>query len=79
MSDDLDPISDLQGRLARLETSLAHVRTGQAPPKPVDLLAWRANDTQPTASWWHTLREDWQGLSEAIRDWAIRFEARLGR
>jgi hypothetical protein len=90
---DLDPISELQGRLAQLETSLTHARTGKPPPQPVDLLAWRATATStvpmPATGWrppgWrlaviaHILREDWRGMSQAIRTWAIRFEERLGR
>lgn len=90
MADDPDPVSELRERLIRLDTSLAHVREGRTPVPPLDLLTWRAdtralvaaNDERRGWTWQATmraLREDWRGLSEAIRDWAIRFEARLHR
>ena len=90
---DLDTVSGLQQRLAQLEISLSNVRKGKAAAPPVDLLAWRAAattsvPTAQTAGWrppgWRlaaimrSLREDWHGLSEAVRTWAIRFEKRLG-
>ncbi len=90
---DLDPVSGLQQRLAQLEATLGHVRQGKAPPQPVDLLSWRAANLNvppaTTVGWrppgWRlaaitrSLREDWHGLSESVRTWAIRFEERLGR
>ena len=93
MSDDFDPASDLHDRLAKLESSLTCIRTGKAPPQPVDLLSWRAAAAiaapPPMRSWrppgWRleaiarSLHEDWEGLSETVRTWAVRFEARLGR
>ncbi len=89
---DLDAVSGLQQRLAELETTLSNVRKGQAPPQPVDLLSWRAAaiSVPPAPSSWRppgwrfeaiarSLREDWHGLSETVRTWAIRFEERLSR
>lgn len=93
MPDDLDPISELQGRLAHLETSLTHIRQGKAPPKKVDLLSWRAANTNmapaPTPGWrppsWRldaitrSLRENWIALGDIFRNWATRVEERFGR
>ncbi len=86
---DLDPASDLQQRLAVIEASLAHIRLGKPPPQPVDLMAWRVDATvphatEPYAGWrvatiLRCLREDWHGLSEAIRDWGLRVEERFSR
>lgn len=84
---DLDPISELQARLAHLETKLTYARTGRAPPKSVDLLHWRANssaeapakDEGAFATIVRSLREDWQGLSEAFRTWALSVEERFSR
>jgi hypothetical protein len=86
---DLDPASDLHQRLARIEASLGHIRLGKAPTQPVDLMAWRVDTrvphpTEPYAGWrpgaiLRCLREDWHGLTEAIRNWGVRFEERIGR
>ena len=86
---DLDVTSDLQQRLARIETTLVHIRLGRAPSQPVDLMAWRVDTTvphptEPYAGWrlktiLRCLREDWHGLTEAIRNWGVRFEERIGR
>jgi hypothetical protein len=86
---DLDPASDLQQRLARIEASLVHIRLGKPPTEPVDLMAWRADtstppSTAPYAGWrleaiLRCLREDWHGLTEAIRNWGLRVEERFSR
>ena len=86
---DLDPASDLQRRVAVIEATLLHIRLGKAPPQSVDLMAWRADTsvphpTEPYAGWRlgtiaRCLREDWHGLTEAIRDWGVRVEERFSR
>jgi hypothetical protein len=84
---DPDPISELQARLTQLQTKLTYARTGKAPPKPVDLLHWRANsgadalakDAGGVATIVRSLREDWQSLREAIRTWTLGVEERFGR
>lgn len=86
---DLDVTSDLQQRLARIEASLIHIRLGKAPAQPVDLMAWRVDTsvpppTEPYAGWrmeaiLRCLREDWHGMTEAIRNWGVRFEERFSR
>lgn len=86
---DRDSTSDLQQRLARIETDLVHIRLGKAPAQPVDLMAWRANipasssgeprDGWRTQSILRCLREDWNGLTEAIRNWGLRVEERFSR
>ena len=89
---DRDPVSDLHQRLAELESTLTYARQGKSPPQPVDLLSWRADlpdrngdgaegerSRSTLQGVVRSLREDWHGLSEAVRTWAIRFEARLGR
>jgi hypothetical protein len=86
---DLDATPDLQQRLARIETSLLHIRLGKTPSPPVDLMAWRADTSvrpapEPYAGWrpgaiLRCLRDDWHGLSEAIRNWGTRVENRFGR
>jgi hypothetical protein len=53
---ELDVTSDLQQRLARIETSLLHIRLGRAPAQPVDPMAWRLDtrvphSTEPYAGW----------------------------
>ncbi len=93
MSDDFDPASDLHDRLAQLETSLTYVRTGRAPPQPVDLLSGRAATTVaaplPMSGWrppgWRleaiarSLHEDWIALGDIFRNWATRVEERFSR
>ena len=93
MSDDLDPASDLHDRLAKLESSLTYVRTGKAPPQPVDLLSWRAGALNvPPAPMpsgrppgWRreailrSLHEDWIALGDIFRNWATRVEERFSR
>lgn len=86
---DLDPASDLQQRLALIEASLIHIRLGKAPAQPVDLMAWRVDTTVPHPTEPYTgwrlatirrcLREDWHGLTEAIRNWGLRVEERFSR
>jgi hypothetical protein len=86
---DLDPASDLQQRLTQIEASLLHIRRGTPPPRPVDLMAWRVDTTvphptEPYAGWrletiLRCLREDWNGMTEAIRNWGVRFEERFSR
>ena len=86
---DLDVTSDLQQRLARIDAALVHIRLGKAPPRPVDLMAWRVDSrvphpTEPYAGWrvetiLRCLREDWLGMTEAIRNWGVRFEERISR
>jgi hypothetical protein len=86
---DLDVTSDLQQRLARIEASLLHLRLGKTPPQPIDLMAWRVDatiphPTEPYAGWrletiLRCLREDWHGMTEAIRNWGVRFEERFSR
>jgi hypothetical protein len=86
---DLDVTSDLQQRLARIETTLLHLRLGKVPAQPVDLMAWRLDtrlphSTEPYAGWrvatiLRCLREDWHGMTEAIRNWGVRFEERFSR
>jgi len=86
---DLDVTSDLQHRLAKIEAALVHVRLGKTPPQPVDLMAWRVDTTvphptEPYAGWrveaiLRCLREDWRGMTEAIRNWGVRFEERFSR
>ena len=86
---DLDVTSDLQQRLARIEATLVHIRLGKTPSPPVDLMAWRADTSarpsgEPYAGWRleaiaRCLREDWNGLSEAIRGWGLKVEERFNR
>ena len=86
---DLDVTSDLQQRLARIETTLLHLRLGKVPAQPVDLMAWRLDTTvphptEPYAGWRRAtilrcLRENWDGMTEAIRDWGVRFDERFSR
>lgn len=86
---DLDPASELQRRLALIEANLVHIRLGKSPPQPVDLMAWRVDTsvphpTEPYAGWrvatiLRCLREDWHGLTEAIRNWGLRVEERSSR
>ena len=86
---DLDVTSDLQQRLARIETTLLHLRLGKVPAQPVDLMAWRLDTsiphpTEPYAGWrmatiLRCLHEDWHGMTEAIRDWGVRFDERFSR
>lgn len=86
---DLDVTSDLQQRLARIETTLLHLRLGKVPAQPVDLMAWRLDTrlphpTEPYAGWrvatiQRCLREDWHGMTEAICNWGVRFEERFSR
>jgi hypothetical protein len=86
---DLDVTSDLQKRLARIETTLLHLRLGKVPAQPVDPMAWRLDTsvphpTEPYAGWrvdaiLRCLREDWHGMTEAIRNWGVRFEERFSR
>ena len=86
---DLDVTSNLQQRLARIETTLLRIHLGRTPAQPVDLMAWRVDTTaphptEPYAGWrvatiLRCLREDWHGMTEAIRNWGVRFEERLSR
>lgn len=86
---DLDVTSDLQQRLARIETTLLHLRLGKVPARPADPMAWRLDarvphPTEPYAGWRlgtiaRCLREDWHGMTEAIRNWGVRFEERFSR
>ena len=79
---DRDTTSDLHERLRKLETNLTYAHQGKSPPKRVDLLSWRADTSflnRQGRSVVRDLRENWHGLSEAIRTWTIRFDARFGR
>jgi hypothetical protein len=85
---DLDITSDLQQRLGRIETRLVDLRLGKMPSQPVDLV-WRSDTsvpypTEPYAGWrvetiLHCLRDDWDGLTEAIQNWGVRLEERFSR
>lgn len=86
---DLDITSDLLQRLARIETNLLHIRLGRTPAQPVDPMAWRLDTavphpTEPYAGWrmetiLRCLREDWHGMTEAIRNWGVGLEKRFSR
>jgi hypothetical protein len=86
---DLDITSDLQQRLAQIGTRLVDLRLGKPPSQPVDLMAWRIDTsvpypTEPYAGWrvetiLHCLRDDWDGLTEAIQNWGVRLEERFSR
>lgn len=86
---DRDSPSNLQQRLARIEADLVHIRLGKAPPPTVDLMGWRANIPASSSSESHAgrrtqavlrcLRDDWNGLTEAIRNWGLRVEERFSR
>jgi hypothetical protein len=86
---DLDATSELQRRLVQIETTLVHIRRGKAQSQPVDPMVWRTNtNVRPAgdagSSWrpgaiLRCLRDDWNGLSEAIRMWGMRVEKRFCR
>jgi hypothetical protein len=84
---DLDPISKLQERLTEIEAKLTYVRTGKTPPQPVDLMSWQANDSAGAPAKdehgvgviFRSLRENWRGLNDALRNLALRVEERFSR
>jgi hypothetical protein len=86
---DLDVTSNLQRRLTLIEASLVRIHLGKAPARPVDFMTWQVDTsvphaTEPYAGWrvktiLRCLREDWHGMTEAIRNWGVRFEERFSR
>jgi hypothetical protein len=89
---DIDAVSNLLERLAEFEVELNRVRDGKKPAASLDLLTWTAGtsfpategkstgpSTRPLDTIRQTLREDWNGLREAVAAGAARIDERFAR